>query len=518
MHLLSILSILVFGLSTMKNYNSSADVEKGPFKRSILLVGLCVSWWAFTSSQFYIADTKEAAWFWHRLSAIAWLLIIPETALYMLYMTGRGEIFSKLINRIIFFFLPCVLIFYSLFGKGTPLATEVVQSGSGLGWTYTNRINSIWLWLYIFTLVTYMGGAIFITAKDSKVNDFQDKATLGKCFAILDTVILTTGFITDVVFPLHSSYFVPVANILNIVPVLFYIYMSDMYDTVHIERYISSEVIFKTSTAAFLVMDEEGKIFFSNKKADELFSREEEGLKGVYYKSLIVDDENYHEALEEFKANKCFYDKVIHISKNDIIHSFMMSISEAYDKRSRFLGYVVSCQDVTKIISVTELLEKQNNTDEVTNLPNRHCFFETANKYIKVYEEANLNFGVVFIDLDRFKGINDTYGHAFGDRVLIKVGEILKGVLKDNEILFRIGGDEFVILINDVNIIDRINELENRLDTVLSGELVIEGNVCDIDISYGSDLYSESKNLEDLINKADNDMYKNKKAKKFINN
>lgn len=312
-----------------------------------------------------------------------------------------------------------------------------------------------------------MGGAIYFINQKAKLDEYKPKAKLTTFFTIFDFIIITISLITDVVLPIFTDYFVPLGNILNIIAILMYAYLSKYYDTLHIERFISSEVIFKTSTAAFIVIDEKGFIFFNNE---------------------------------------------------DIKKSIMISASECFDNKKNLLGYVVSGQDVTKIVSVNELLEKQNNTDELTGLLNRRCFFKTSKKYIENFNKKNINFAAISIDIDNFKAINDTYGHGFGDLVLIQVSDLLKNILKKDELLFRVGGNEFIILVNELYIIERINELENEIDKLMNLTLNIEDTTCHLGLSYGSELYSEGRNLDDFIKNADNRMYKNKINKKNYKN
>jgi len=143
--------------------------------------------------------------------------------------------------------------------------------------------------------------------------------------------------------------------------------------------------------------------------------------------------------------------------------------------------------------------------DDLTGLYNRRFFEFLLDKY----KDAEMDIGVVFIDLDKFKKLNDTYGHAFGDKVLKKVASIISDSIREIDYAFRLGGDEFIILIFSnseilAKIADRIREkIKNtKIDGV------------SISCSIGYAHYpTESKELHEAVNLADKRMYKDKKKR-----
>lgn len=518
MHVLSILSIIVFGLSIIYKNHDIYRLEKGILRTSIILIGVSISWIAAASSQFYIASSKEAAWFWHRLANVGCLAIIPVSSIYILHIAGKGQFFSKFINRVVFFILPTILIIYNLFGTDTYNAIDVVQSRIGWGWTYVNSINSVWLWIYVFFVISYIGIPICIVNRNASKDNLYTTAKTAKIFTLLNTTIISLSLTTDLILPIFTDYFVPLGAIINIIPIIIIASLSKIYDLVHMENIIESEILLQTSIAAFLVVDNNGKIFFMNKKACEIFKKSNQELKGIDVTKLVFHDKDYYEAIEEFHNNKCFYDKIIHIDADNEKRSVITSVAEAYDKRKKHLGYIVSCQDITKILNIDELLEKQNNTDELTGLLNRHCFFKMSEKFIKDYNENNINFAAISINVDKFKIINHKFGHKFGDLVLIEVSKLLSGILNEDELIFRTDADEFIILISELNLIERINKLESEIDKFKNLTLTIENTILNVGLSYGSELYSEGRNFEDIIKNVYNKMNMNKRSKKYDSN
>ena len=87
--------------------------------------------------------------------------------------------------------------------------------------------------------------------------------------------------------------------------------------------------------------------------------------------------------------------------------------------------------------------------DELTGLPNRAMFMDTLSRTLHRAERKQSSFSVLFIDLDHFKGVNDTYGHSVGDQLLQQVAERLRMCVREGDLVARLGGDEFVILVED---------------------------------------------------------------------
>jgi len=152
--------------------------------------------------------------------------------------------------------------------------------------------------------------------------------------------------------------------------------------------------------------------------------------------------------------------------------------------------------------------------DHLTGLYNRHGFFSLAQHYIKLSHRNGTGLLLLYCDLDDLKGINDTYGHQVGDKVLKEIASILKETFRESDIISRYGGDEFVILALDVNegskriLLDRLREnidIRNKYNKDYK-----------ISLSIGAAIYDRSihKCIEDLISEADKQMYIDKWNKK----
>ncbi len=190
------------------------------------------------------------------------------------------------------------------------------------------------------------------------------------------------------------------------------------------------------------------------------------------------------------------------------------------DDEGRVTGLIGYFVDVTDEYRRNELLVTRANTDQLTGLLNRHGFQVAVDEYIRAYEKRHIDFGVLFLDIDGFKAVNETYGHSFGDSYLVDTTRILLKIASSSCSIARFGGDSFVLmkqlpgqdtpgLLNNamLNLIDR---LRMQLSEIRN----IDGHSFRTGVSIGFATYSEFEDIEKTIASADSRMYADKNSKK----
>lgn len=151
--------------------------------------------------------------------------------------------------------------------------------------------------------------------------------------------------------------------------------------------------------------------------------------------------------------------------------------------------------------------------DNLTGLPNRVFFNEILNKALANAKRQNKTLAVLFIDLDRFKNINDALGHPLGDRVLKEMGNRFSSLLRAGDILARLGGDEFIVLLNDIGDSKYAAPVAEKILNACAQPVKIEAHEFFITASVGICVYPlDGNSLEDLHKYADMAMYKAKRA------
>jgi diguanylate cyclase (GGDEF)-like protein len=156
-------------------------------------------------------------------------------------------------------------------------------------------------------------------------------------------------------------------------------------------------------------------------------------------------------------------------------------------------------------------LHRQANFDILTGLPNRMMAFERINVEISRAKRAAQRFAVLFIDLDNFKNVNDTLGHAVGDELLVAIGRRLRACLRDADTVARLGGDEFLVLLPDVADEMQVEKVAERLLQAVSEPQELQGRKVVAQCSIGIALYPDNgDSVEALMANADNAMYQAK--------
>jgi len=183
-----------------------------------------------------------------------------------------------------------------------------------------------------------------------------------------------------------------------------------------------------------------------------------------------------------------------------------------YDGNRSLVGGVITFRDTTDVMRRTVELEKRSQYDDLTLLPNRRLFTEQLEKAIGRCQRGDRPLAVLFIDLDRFKSVNDTLGHDIGDELLRQVAGRLNKNLRVGDLSGRWGGDEFVVYLEDFGEPRNAAAAAQKLVLVLSEKYDVSGSEVYATPSIGIAIYPESgETAERLIKAADLAMYQAKK-------
>lgn len=171
-------------------------------------------------------------------------------------------------------------------------------------------------------------------------------------------------------------------------------------------------------------------------------------------------------------------------------------------------GFVVVYSDITQRKKAERVIRHMAHFDSLTGLANRAYFTEKLEGYLNQKRRGDHTVALALIDLDKFKYVNDTYGHPIGDALLQRVSEILKSRVRDNDFVARIGGDEFAILFPNTSEIEEVVVPLNRMLDTLMKPIHIKGIKIKIGASIGISLYPRhATTAEDLIKAADDALY-----------
>ena len=195
-----------------------------------------------------------------------------------------------------------------------------------------------------------------------------------------------------------------------------------------------------------------------------------------------------------------------------------LSLSLLKDDRGTTIGIVGYLQDITEhqkakdaLLEQKEILHYQAHHDALTGLPNRVLFFDRLEQGIKIAKRHNLGLALFFIDLDKFKNINDSMGHATGDRVLKAIAKRLESIIRKEDTLARLSGDEFTIIMEELRQPEDATILANKILQLLTEAVIIDNHTLYVSGSIGISFYpQDTTDAQSLLRYADTAMYKAK--------
>ncbi|HQN64393.1 MAG TPA: EAL domain-containing protein [Methylophilus sp.] len=223
----------------------------------------------------------------------------------------------------------------------------------------------------------------------------------------------------------------------------------------------------------------------------------------------------YQELWHQLTTTGKWQGEVWNRNKNGELYLEWLRINTIFDANGAVLNYVSLATDITKKKESEDIIWRQANFDPLTNLPNRRMFNDRLNQEIKKTHRADLPLALMFIDLDHFKEINDTLGHAMGDVLLIEAAKRLVGCVRDTDTVglsdhavSRLGGDEFTIVLGELRDINCVELIAQRILDKLSEPYQLGSEKVYISASIGITLYPmDSMNADTLLKNADQAMY-----------
>ncbi|MDX9957299.1 MAG: GGDEF domain-containing protein [Spirochaetia bacterium] len=169
--------------------------------------------------------------------------------------------------------------------------------------------------------------------------------------------------------------------------------------------------------------------------------------------------------------------------------------------------------DITDRVKSEELIRHMAQHDSLTGLANRALFSDRLGQALAMTRRSGMKLAVLFIDLDGFKPVNDTYGHGIGDLVLRETARRLLDAVRESDGVGRIGGDEFVVFLRTMENRGQLRQLCSKIQSALEQPYEIEGRVLNLSASIGQALYPDDAGDEgSLLAAADADMYRVKKV------
>ena len=244
-----------------------------------------------------------------------------------------------------------------------------------------------------------------------------------------------------------------------------------------------------------LSINSRGVVLSSNPAACRLLAATSKDLIGKNLKEIVSSmDSDVHEVVAKRSDGSSF--------------SAEITFSEQHEEAQ---NRTVILRDITESINAKEKLLQLANYDPLTGLPNRTLLRDRLLHAIHYARHHHRLVGLIFMDLDRFKNVNDTLGHQYGDNLLKQVAERLSSKLRESDTVARMGGDEFMIIVEDVEHPELISEMASRILTAVETPVQLDDRNVMVSASLGITIYpTDGSDPDRLIKNADTAMYRAK--------
>jgi len=278
-----------------------------------------------------------------------------------------------------------------------------------------------------------------------------------------------------------------------------------------------AQAIFQNAQEGIAVTDLQRNILLTNPAFNLITEYGAEDLIDQSIDFLYVEDKN-KEAMQQMeqalKMTGAWQGEVWKRRKGGDIYREWLAVSTIRNTDGEPFQLIDICLDVSRMHHVETYLEHLSQHDSLTDLPNRSLLHTRLNHSISIAKRDHKMCAVLFLDLDRFKPINDEYGHAAGDELLIAVAKRMRARMRDIDTVARLGGDEFVVVVGSIDSsIDALNVAEDLIASIELPVTLASGAQVSVGASIGVSLFPKHADTAAvLLEKADIALYEAKRA------
>ncbi|WP_221053101.1 bifunctional diguanylate cyclase/phosphodiesterase [Methylomonas koyamae] len=272
--------------------------------------------------------------------------------------------------------------------------------------------------------------------------------------------------------------------------------------------------VFRSSREAVMITDLETRILSVNQAFTDITGYSADEVMGQsprILKSSRHDATFYLQMWRDIKDIGYWQGEIWNRRKNGAIYPQWLGISAVKNSQGQLTGYIGVFMDITDYIQAQQRIEHLAHHDPLTGLPNRILLRDRFEQIRARSQRLDRLAAMLYLDLDHFKNINDTLGHPAGDQLLLEAARRLSFCLRDMDTVSRIGGDEFVIVLSDVNSPENMVDISQKILDTLSQPFEIEQTAFNLSCSIGISICpDDGQDFDTLLKKADTALYQAK--------
>ncbi len=272
-----------------------------------------------------------------------------------------------------------------------------------------------------------------------------------------------------------------------------------------------SVAVYETIGDGIMITDSEKKILSINSAFLQMFGYDEEELIGqepMVVSSMNQDRSFYKRMWYSLTRRDRWTGKIYNKTKGGKVLPIWLTITVVRDKIGAIANFIAIYTNLEEIIEMEEKVNFLAYHDSLTRLPNRAHF---EREIVRIFDFAKTHqhkIAILFIDLDRFKVINDTLGHHIGDEMLVHLADRIKNILRNDDLFARIGGDEFVIILDPLKTKEDAVMMAEKMLTVIREPIEVQNYYLNTTASIGIALYpDDGEEKTDIVKHADSAMY-----------
>ncbi|MCP4134635.1 MAG: EAL domain-containing protein [bacterium] len=272
-----------------------------------------------------------------------------------------------------------------------------------------------------------------------------------------------------------------------------------------------TSAFFDNAIEGIILTDSKRKIIHVNKAFLKITGYPEDEVLGKNPHLISTDwqDDEFHEKMwEEIRENGIWKGEIWDRKKNGEVYAVWETISPVINEDRKITNYIGILYDITDKKIAEEYIQKLGYYDPLTELPNRTLLIDRLKHAMQESQRTGESLAILFVDLDNFKKINDTVGHHIGDLILKTIAERVQETLREYDTVARVGGDEFVVILNDVSSARNTAVIATKIINIFKEPFTLEGQEIFLSTSIGISQYpGDGDTIKTLLQNADTAMF-----------